>query len=128
MPRNTHATITTERLDLLTVAGQVDLDGLGQLPKRLDDVLAAEARSHVADPSRVPGYDGGLFDLGAPTNQPLGYRGGWQQLVGQLPSLTRGDSWGPLTGSRSTAAPPPAMVGSARDSSPRGWAGCGCGR
>ena len=31
MPQNTHATITTEQLDLLTVAGQVDLDGLGRL-------------------------------------------------------------------------------------------------
>ena len=74
--------ITTERLDLLMVAGQVDLDGLGQLPKRLDDVLAAEARLLVADPSRVPGCDGGLFDLWARTNQPLGYRGGWLQPVG----------------------------------------------
>ena len=54
MPQNTHATIATERLDLLTVAGQVNLDGLGQLPKRPDDVLAAEARLVVADLSRVP--------------------------------------------------------------------------
>ena len=81
MPQNAHAMITTERLDLLMVAGQVDLDGLGRLPKRLDDVLAAEARSIVADLSRVPGYDGGLFDLGAPTNQLLGCRAaaaGWR--------------------------------------------------
>ena len=54
MPQNTHATITTERLDLLTAAAQVNLDGLGQLPKRLDDVLAAEARLVVTDLSRVP--------------------------------------------------------------------------
>ena len=35
------------------MAGQVDLDGLGQLPKRLDDVLDAEARLVVAVLSRV---------------------------------------------------------------------------
>ena len=31
MPQNAHATITTEQLEPLVVAGQVDLDGLGQL-------------------------------------------------------------------------------------------------
>jgi len=31
MPQNAHETITTEQLEPLVVAGQVDLDGLGQL-------------------------------------------------------------------------------------------------
>jgi len=38
--------------------------------------------------------DGGLFDLGAPTNQLLGCRGGWLRLVGQGPPVLNA----PITG------------------------------
>jgi hypothetical protein len=38
MPQYAHGTMTTEQLDLLTVAGHLDLDGLGQLQQRLDDL------------------------------------------------------------------------------------------
>jgi hypothetical protein len=38
MPQDAHATMTAAQLDLLTVAGHLDLDGLGQLQQRLDDL------------------------------------------------------------------------------------------
>ena len=114
MPQNAHATITTERLDLLTVAGQVDLDGLGQLPKRLDDVLAAEARSLVADLSRVPGYrrravrPGGADEPTARMSRGLAAAGragpagverarpGRAARCSAVSGLGRGGSWGRL--------------------------------
>ena len=40
MPQHAHGTMTTEQLDLLTVAGHLDLDGLEQLQQRLDDMPA----------------------------------------------------------------------------------------
>jgi hypothetical protein len=83
MPQNTHATITTERLDLLTVAGQVDLDGLGRLPSGLTTCSPPRRGWSWRTCPECLGADGGLFDLGAPTNQLLGCRGGWLQLVGQ---------------------------------------------
>ena len=41
MPQHAHGTMTTEQLDLLTVAGHLDLDGLEQLQQRLDDMPAS---------------------------------------------------------------------------------------
>ena len=40
MPQHAHGTVTTEQLGLLTVAGHLDLDRLGQLQQRLDDMPA----------------------------------------------------------------------------------------
>ena len=41
MPQHAHGTMTTEQLDLLTVAGHLDLDGLEQPQQRLDDLPAS---------------------------------------------------------------------------------------
>jgi len=41
MPQHPHETVTTEQLDLLTVAGHLDLDRLEQLQQRLDDMPAS---------------------------------------------------------------------------------------
>ena len=41
MPQHAHATMTTAQLDVLTVAGHLDLDGLEQLQQRLDDMPAS---------------------------------------------------------------------------------------
>ena len=41
MPQHAHGTMTTEQLDLLTVAGHLDLDGLEQPQQRLDDMPAS---------------------------------------------------------------------------------------
>jgi hypothetical protein len=38
MPQHAHATRTTEQLDVLTVAGHLDLDGLDELRQRLGDM------------------------------------------------------------------------------------------
>ena len=56
MPQHAHATMTTEQLDVLTVAGHLDLDGLEQLQQRLDDMPCQRARRvrherHRAEPS-----------------------------------------------------------------------------
>jgi anti-anti-sigma factor len=87
MPQNVHVTIKTEPVDLLTVAGDLDLDGIGQLQKWLDDMLDAGARLLVADLSRVAGCDGRLFDLLARSHHMLDCRGGWLRLVGLGPSV-----------------------------------------
>ena len=39
MPQHVYGTTRTEQLDLLTVAGHLDLDGLEQLQGRLDEML-----------------------------------------------------------------------------------------
>ena len=41
MPQHPHETVTTEQLDLLSVAGHLDLDRLDQLQQRLDDMPAS---------------------------------------------------------------------------------------
>jgi hypothetical protein len=41
MPQDAHATMTAAQLDLLTVAGHLDLDGLEQLRQRLDDMAGS---------------------------------------------------------------------------------------
>jgi hypothetical protein len=41
MPQHAHATMTTAQLDLLTVAGHLDLDGLEQPQQQLDDMPAS---------------------------------------------------------------------------------------
>jgi hypothetical protein len=41
MPQHAHGTMTTGQLDLLTIDGHLDLDRLGQLQQRLDDMPAS---------------------------------------------------------------------------------------
>ena len=75
-------TITVEQVDLLSMSGQLDDLGLGQLQCRLDELLDGGARLLVADLSGVSGCDGRLFDLLARTEHHVGCRGGWLRLVG----------------------------------------------
>jgi hypothetical protein len=46
MPQHANVMVTTAQLDVLTVAGDRDLDGLEQLQQRLDEMPGRRAR-HV---------------------------------------------------------------------------------
>lgn len=86
MPQNTHATITTERLDLLTMADQVDLNGLGQ---RRTASRFVRRRRAVARGGPVPGgrvRRRAVRPVGR-INQLRGCRGGWLRLVGRGPPV-----------------------------------------
>ena len=75
-------TITVEQVDLLSMSGQLDDLGLGQLQCGLDELLDGGARLLVADLSGVSGCDGRLFDLLTRTQHFVGGRGGWLRLGG----------------------------------------------
>jgi anti-anti-sigma regulatory factor len=85
--QRTSVRVKVEQVDLLSVAGQLDDEGLGLLQSRLDELLDGDARSLVADLSGVTGCDGRLFDLLARTNHVVGCRGGWLRLVGLGPPV-----------------------------------------
>jgi anti-anti-sigma regulatory factor len=78
--------IRVERVDLLSVSGQLDDSGLERLQCRLDELLGGGTRLLVADLSGVASCDGRLFDLLARTQRRLGCRGGWLRLVGLEPA------------------------------------------
>jgi anti-anti-sigma regulatory factor len=80
--QRTSVTVKVEHVDLLSVVGQLDGEGLGRLQSRLDELLDGDALSLVADLSGVTGCDGRLFDLLARTSRLVGSRGGWLRLVG----------------------------------------------
>jgi hypothetical protein len=74
MPHGAPLAVEAEQLDLLSVAGQLDGDGLRQLAKRLDELLDDGARLLF------------LFDLPGRTNHLLDRRGGWLRPVGLGPT------------------------------------------
>jgi anti-anti-sigma regulatory factor len=80
-------TVRVERVDLLSVTGQLHDPGLDQLQCRVDELLDDGARLLVVDLSGVAGCDGRLFDLLARTQHRVGYRGGWLRLVGLGPPV-----------------------------------------
>jgi anti-anti-sigma regulatory factor len=80
--QSTSVTVTIERVDLLSVAGQLDGQGLERLQGHVGELLDGGARFVVADLSGVAGCDGRLFDLLSKTSYVVGRRGGWLRLVG----------------------------------------------
>jgi anti-anti-sigma regulatory factor len=80
--QRTSLAVKVEHVDLLSVVGQLDGEGLGRLQSRLDELLDGDALSLVADLSGVTGCDGRLFDLLTRTSRLVGSRGGWLRLVG----------------------------------------------
>jgi len=80
-------TVTIEQVDLLSVTGPLDGDGLGRLQSSVDELLAGGSRLLVADLSGVAGCDSRLFDLLSRTSHLLGCRDGWLRLVGVGPSV-----------------------------------------
>jgi hypothetical protein len=74
MPHSAPLTVEAEQVDLLSVAGQLDGDGLRQPAKRLDELLDGGARLLF------------LFDLPARTNPLLDRRGGWLRPFGLGPT------------------------------------------
>ena len=90
MPQHAHGTMTTEQLDLLTVAGHLDLDGLERLQQRLDDMPASgragvRHERHRTEPSAALDFRAivGVFRPGPrrPANQ--------QTRRGVLDTITR---------------------------------------
>ena len=90
-------TISTEQVELLSVAGRLNGDGLRRLQRRLDELLDAGARLLVADLSGVSGVDGRLVDLLARTDQLLRRRGGWLRLVGLGSSVMKAPDQTPIS-------------------------------
>ena len=82
MLKSTSVAVTVKLVDLLSVVGRLDNDGLGRLQSRVDALLDGGARFLVADLSGVAGCDGRLFDLLARISHLVGRRGGWLRLVG----------------------------------------------
>jgi anti-anti-sigma regulatory factor len=80
-------TVRVERVDLLSVTGQLDDPGLDQLQRRLDQLLDAGARLLVVDLSGVTSCDGRVFDLLARAQHLIGYREGWLRLVALGPPV-----------------------------------------
>src|SRR4029078_1483282 len=78
--QSTSVTVTIERVDLLSVAGQLDGQGLERLQGHVGELLDGGARFVVADLSGVAGCDGRLFDLLSKTSYVVGCRGGWLRL------------------------------------------------
>ena len=76
------ATITRERVDLISVSGCLDDAGLMRLRSELGQVCAAGAGLIVADLSRVYECDRRLFHLLARTHRVLTAGGGWLRLAG----------------------------------------------
>jgi hypothetical protein len=83
MPQHAHETMTTAQLDVLTVAGHLNLDGLGQLQRRLDDVPGGGGRSVFAmtgvEPNPAPHPELGLswvFSAPDPGDQRTNRRAG----------------------------------------------------
>ena len=66
--------VTIEQVDLLSVAGPLDGDGLGRLQSSVDALLDGGARLLVADLSGVASCDNRLFDLLSRTSDLVGYR------------------------------------------------------
>jgi anti-anti-sigma regulatory factor len=79
--------VTIETVDLLSVAGRLDGDGLRRLQSNVDALLDGGAHLLVADLSGVTGCDGRLFDLLSRTSHLVEYRGGWLRLVGVGPPV-----------------------------------------
>jgi len=78
--QSTSVTVTIEQVDLLSVTGPLDGDGLGRLQSSVDELLAGGSRLLVADLSGVAGCDSRLFDLlsGPVTSSGAGTVGcGW---------------------------------------------------
>ena len=82
MLHSTSVAVTVEQVELLSVAGRLDGDGLGPLQSRVDELLDDGALFLVADLSGVAGCDGRLFDLLVRTSHLVERRGGWLRLVG----------------------------------------------
>jgi len=80
-------TVTIEHVDLLSVAGHLDDDGLGRLQSSVDELLAGGSRLLVTDLSGVASCDSRLFDLLSRTSDLVGNRGGWLRLVGVGPPV-----------------------------------------
>lgn len=76
------ATITTARVELISVMGRLDDAGLGQLRAQLDLVCASGHGFLIADLSGVRECDGRLFHLLSDAHQGLARRGGRLRLIG----------------------------------------------
>jgi anti-anti-sigma regulatory factor len=85
--QSTPVTVTVEQVDLLSVAGQLDGQGLERLQSRVDELLDGGARLLIADLSGVAGCDGRLFVLLSQAGDLVGRRGGWLRLVGLRPPV-----------------------------------------
>lgn len=87
MPQSTPVTVVIEQVDLLSVAGRLDGQGLERLQSSVDELLAGGTRRLVADLSGVAGCDGRLFRLLSGAGELVGRRGGWLRLVGLCPPV-----------------------------------------
>jgi hypothetical protein len=68
-------TLSTAQVELPSLAGRLDGEGLRRLQRRLDELLDAGARLLVADLSGISGVDGRFVDLLARTDQLRRRRG-----------------------------------------------------
>jgi anti-anti-sigma factor len=87
MLQSTSVMVTIEQVDLLSVTGRLDCDGLRRLQHSVDELLAGGARMLLADLSGVASCDSRLFDLLSRTSHLVGHREGWLRLVGVGPSV-----------------------------------------
>jgi anti-anti-sigma regulatory factor len=87
MALSTQVTISTEQVDLLSVAGQLDNTGLTQLRRQLELLVDTGTVCLVVDLARVISCDHRLFDVLALTHQFLAEHQGWMRLVGIGPAV-----------------------------------------
>jgi hypothetical protein len=87
MALSTQVTISTEQVDLLSVAGQLDNTGLTQLRQQLELLVDTGTVCLVVDLVRVISCDHRLFDVLARTHQFPAEHQGWTRLVGIGPAV-----------------------------------------
>jgi anti-anti-sigma regulatory factor len=87
MALSTQVTISTEQVDLLSVAGRLDDLGLTQLRMQLEVLFYAGTGYLVVDLAGVSCCDYRLFDVLARTHQFLAEHQGWMRLVGIGPAV-----------------------------------------
>jgi anti-anti-sigma regulatory factor len=87
MALSTQVTISTEQVDLLSVAGRLDDLGLTQLGMQLEALVDTGAVYLVVDLAGVSCCDYRLFDVLTRTHQFLADHQGWMRLVGIGPTV-----------------------------------------
>jgi anti-anti-sigma factor len=87
MSMATEITISTEQVDLLSVIGQLDDEGLARLRKQLGELCDTGTQYLLVDLAKVTSCDHQLFDVLLRTYQTLTDRQGWMRLVGVGPTV-----------------------------------------
>ncbi|MCU1610594.1 MAG: anti-sigma factor antagonist [Pseudonocardiales bacterium] len=87
MALSTQVTLSTEQVDLLSVAGRLDDLGLTQLGMQLEALVDTGAVYLVVDLAGVSCCDYRLFDVLTRTHQFLADHQGWMRLVGIGPAV-----------------------------------------